>query len=147
MELYWREAPLACENFVQLSKRGYYDGTPFHRVIRDFMIQGGDPSGTGRGGESIYGPNFQDEIHPGLGHTGAGIIAMANSGPDTNGSQFYVTLAPTPWLDGKHSIFGRIAGGMEVIKRIGLVATDSDDHPEQNVHIIKARPIGIENKL
>ena len=100
------------------------------------MIQGGDPSGTGRGGVSIYGEKFADEIHPALKHTGAGILSMANSGPNTNGSQFFITLAPTPWLDGKHTIFGRVASGMKVVQRMGLVRT-SDDKPIENVKINK----------
>lgn len=110
----------------------------YFRVIRDFMIQGGDPTATGRGGSSIYGPRFNDEIHEDLKHTGAGILSMANSGPDTNGSQFFITLAPTQWLDGKHTIFGRIQSGMDVIKRIGLVECDAGDRPVDDVKIIKA---------
>lgn len=102
------------------------------------MIQGGDPTGTGRGGTSIYGGKFDDEINPQLKHTGAGILSMANSGPNTNGSQFFITLAPTPWLDGKHAIFGRIKAGMQIVKRMGIVKTDKDDRPIDNVAIIKA---------
>ena len=93
------------------------------------MIQGGDPSGTGRGGESIFGGKFADETIKELKHTGAGILSMANSGPNTNGSQFFITLAPTPWLDWKHTIFGRISDGMNVIQRIGVVQTDKNDVP------------------
>ena len=103
------------------------------------MIQGGDPTGTGRGGSSIYGATFADEIVPGLNHTGAGILSMANSGPNTNGSQFFITLAPTPWLDGKHTIFGRVKAGMSVVQRLGLVRTGDADRPIENVRIIKAR--------
>ncbi|KAF2307660.1 hypothetical protein GH714_030661 [Hevea brasiliensis] len=88
-------------NFLELSRRSYYNNVKFHRIIKDFIVQGGDPTGTGRGGESIYGPKFEDEIRPELKHTGAGIISMANAGPNTNGSQFFITLAPTPSLDGK----------------------------------------------
>lgn len=106
IELYWKHAPMTCRNFAELVRRNYYNGTKFHRIIRDFMIQGGDPTGTGKGGASIYGRHFEDEIHEELKHTGAGILSMANSGPDTNGSQFFITLAPTQWLDGKHTIFG-----------------------------------------
>lgn len=126
-ELYWDHAPKTCENFWQLSKRGYYNGVPFHRIISDFIIQGGDPTATGRGGTSIYGEKFADEISPQLRFTGAGILAMANSGPNTNGSQFFITLAPTPHLDRKHAIFGRVSEGMTVVQRMGLVATDADD--------------------
>lgn len=103
------------------------------------MIQGGDPTGTGRGGNSIYGEKFEDEIHSGLKHTGAGVLSMANSGPNTNGSQFFITLGPTPWLDGKHTIFGRVKNGLRVIQRMGLVKTDGDDRPVDQVKIIKAR--------
>ncbi|XP_003741695.1 peptidyl-prolyl cis-trans isomerase-like 1 isoform X2 [Galendromus occidentalis] len=107
-------------------------------IIPDFMIQGGDPTGTGRGGASIYGQTFQDEIHPGLYHTGAGVLSMANSGPNTNGSQFFITLGPTQWLDGKHTIFGRVHSGLTVVKRIGQVATDAEDRPQEDVKITKA---------
>ncbi|ORY05244.1 cyclophilin-like protein [Basidiobolus meristosporus CBS 931.73] len=136
-ELYWDEAPKTCKNFYELAKRGYYNGIKFHRIISDFMIQGGDPTGTGRGGASIYGESFEDEITRGLKHTGAGILSMANSGPNTNGSQFFITLAPTPWLDGKHTIFGRVSEGMKVVKRMGLVATDSSDRPKEDVKILR----------
>lgn len=105
------------------------------------MIQGGDPSGTGRGGSSIYGEKFADEISPSLKHTGAGILSMANSGKDTNGSQFFITLAPTPWLDGKHTIFGRVKGGMKIVQRMGLVKTDAEDRPVEEVKIVKARVV------
>ncbi|KAI9013186.1 cyclophilin-like domain-containing protein [Gaertneriomyces semiglobifer] len=137
IELYWQHAPKACENFYQLAKRGYYNNVKFHRIIADFMIQGGDPTGTGRGGTSIFGEKFADEIHPELKHTGAGILSMANSGPNTNGSQFFITLAPTPWLDGKHTIFGRVSSGMSIVKRIGLVPTDAADRPKEDVVIRK----------
>ncbi|KAL0087476.1 cyclophilin-like protein [Phycomyces blakesleeanus] len=139
IELYWDHAPKTCTNFYELAKRGYYDGISFHRIIADFMIQGGDPTGTGRGGASIYGNKFEDEIHPDLKHTGAGILSMANSGPNTNGSQFFITLAPTPWLDGKHTIFGRISDGMNIVKRMGLVPVDSNDRPKDSVRIVHAR--------
>ncbi|KAG0235447.1 heme binding [Actinomortierella wolfii] len=138
-ELYTDHAPRTCKNFYELARRGYYNGVVFHRVIPDFMIQGGDPTGTGRGGASIYGEKFEDEIHPELRHTGAGILSMANAGPNTNGSQFFITLAPTPWLDGKHTIFGRVTEGLKVVNRMGLVATDSNDRPKEAIKIIRAR--------
>ena len=146
VELYNKHAPKTCKNFSVLAKRGYYNNTIFHRVIKGFMIQGGDPSGTGRGGKSIYGDKFQDEITRDLKHTGAGIVSMANSGPNTNGSQFFVTLAPTPWLDGKHTIFGRISAGMGVIKRLGNVQTDNRDRPTTSVRIVQTWEGGIEDK-
>lgn len=105
------------------------------------MLQTGDPTGTGRGGSSIYGDKFEDEIHPGLKHTGAGILSMANSGPHTNGSQFFITLAPTPWLDGKHTIFGRVTGGLRVVQRMGLVKTGVEDRPVDEVKIRSARVV------
>eukprot|EP00033_Pygsuia_biforma_P002894 GCRY01003192.1.p1 GENE.GCRY01003192.1~~GCRY01003192.1.p1 ORF type:complete len:157 (-),score=13.09 GCRY01003192.1:153-623(-) len=138
VELYDKHAPKTCENFITLAKRGYYNGTIFHRIIKDFMIQGGDPTGTGRGGESCWGGKFKDEFHQGLKHTGAGIFSMANSGSNTNGSQFFITLAPTPWLDGKHTIFGRVKTGMEVVRRLGSVPTDNTDRPRDTVTIFEA---------
>lgn len=104
------------------------------------MIQGGDPTGTGRGGESIYGGKFPDEITKNLKHTGAGVVSMANSGPNTNGSQFFVTLKSTPFLDGKHTILGRIYSGMTVIQRMGMVATDGEDRPKSTITIHQATP-------
>ncbi|KAI9446563.1 cyclophilin-like protein [Lactarius indigo] len=139
LELYWDHAPRTCENFAQLTKRGYYNGVVFHRIVADFMVQGGDPTGTGRGGTSIYGQKFEDEIHPELRFTGAGILAMANAGPNTNGSQFFLTLAPTPFLDSKHTIFGRVSSGMRVLQRLGAVAVDAQDRPREEVKIHKAR--------
>ncbi|KAJ4329758.1 Peptidyl-prolyl cis-trans isomerase-like 1 [Didymella glomerata] len=138
VELYNEHAPKTCKNFSGLAQRKYFDGLIFHRVIPSFMIQGGDPTGTGRGGESIYGEKFEDEISPALKHTGAGILSMANSGPNTNGSQFFITLAPTPWLDGKHTIFGRVKSGMQSVKKLGLVKTDREDRPVEEVKILKA---------
>ena len=128
-----------CRNFATLIQRGYYNDCPFHRIIPDFMIQGGDPTGTGRGGTSIYGSAFPDEIHPSLKHTGAGILSMANSGPNTNGSQFFITLVPTPWLDGKHTIFGRVSAGMKVVQRMGSVRTGQGDKPVEAVKILNGR--------
>lgn len=139
IELYWKHCPNTCRNFAELARRGYYNNTIFHRIIPDFMIQGGDPTGTGRGGASIYGPEFADEFHDDLKHTGAGILSMANSGPNSNGSQFFITLAPTQWLDDKHTIFGRIHSGMQVVKRIGMVGTDRNDRPLDDVKIVRSR--------
>ncbi|KAG9100040.1 heme binding [Ceratobasidium sp. 370] len=143
LELYWNHAPKTCNNFSELAKRGYYNGVIFHRVIADFMVQGGDPTGTGRGGTSIYGQKFEDEIHPELRFVGAGILAMANSGPNTNGSQFFLTLAPTPYLDTKHTIFGRVSSGMRVVQRLGAVATDAQDSglgPDTDSELSSAPP-------
>ena len=114
-------------------------GTIFHRVIKDFMVQGGDPTGTGRGGTSIWGRKFPDEIvGRNLRHTGAGILSMANSGANTNGSQFFVTLGPTPHLDGKHTVFGRICNGMGCISNMGNVQTNSEDRPLVPVKVKRA---------
>ncbi|EJP64409.1 hypothetical protein NHJ13051_004181 [Beauveria bassiana] len=148
LELYTEHAPKTCANFTALARRGYYSSTVFHRIIPNFMIQGGDPTGTGRGGSSIYGDKFADEIHPALKHTGAGVLSMANSGPDTNGSQFFVTLAPTPWLDGKHTIFGRVAKGLATVKRMGMVPTGAEDRPVEEVRIVTAKVVeGSEEEL
>jgi cyclophilin family peptidyl-prolyl cis-trans isomerase len=121
IELFSQETPKTVKNFVGLAEQGKYDGVIFHRVIDGFMIQGGDPTGTGRGGESIYGGPFEDEFVKTLRHTGPGILSMANRGPNTNTSQFFVTLAATPWLDQKHTIFGKVIGGMDVVEAIGKV--------------------------
>jgi peptidyl-prolyl cis-trans isomerase-like 1 len=123
LELYPKEAPQTVKNFAGLILKGYYNGITFHRVIKDFMIQGGDPTGTGSAGDSYYGIEFEDEFSPNLSHTGAGILSMANRGPNTNTSQFFITLAATPWLNGKHTIFGKVISGMDVLKTIGSVPT------------------------
>ena len=135
VELFSKETPKTVENFVGLAKKGYYNGVIFHRVIDDFMIQGGDPTGTGRGGVSFWGGKFQDEIVPSLVFDKAGLIAMANSGPNTNGSQFFITLVPTPWLNGHHTIFGKVIGGMDVVKAIGKVPKNKMDRPLKDVVI------------
>jgi cyclophilin family peptidyl-prolyl cis-trans isomerase len=126
LEMYRSDAPKTVENFVQLARKGYYNGIIFHRVIDAFMIQGGDPTGTGMAGESIYGAKFDDEISPKRTFEKAGILAMANAGKSrdghgTNGSQFFITLAPTTWLNGNHTIFGEVVAGMDVVKAIGKV--------------------------
>lgn len=123
IELFADKTPKTVENFTGLAKKGYYNGIIFHRVIADFMIQGGDPTGTGRGGESIWGKPFADEIVKDLKHSSKGILSMANAGPGTNGSQFFITLIPTPWLDGKHTVFGEVISGMEVVEAIGKTQT------------------------
>lgn len=155
--------PKTVENFVELAKKGYYDGVIFHRVIEDFMIQGGDPTGTGMGGESIYGERFEDEFVDNLFHF-KGALSMANAGPNTNGSQFfivtagqvptrmlaqmqdlpqyaedaieaYATMGGTPWLDQRHTVFGQVTEGMEIVQAIEAVATDSQDKPLEEVRI------------
>lgn len=115
IELFASKAPKTVNNFVFLANQGFYDGTIFHRVIADFMAQGGDPTGTGRGGP---GYKFADEFHPSLRHDKPGVLSMANAGPNTNGSQFFITHVPTPWLDQKHSVFGEVTEGMDVLLSI-----------------------------
>lgn len=115
LELFADKTPKTVNNFVFLAREGFYDGTIFHRVIANFMVQGGDPTGTGTGGP---GYRFADEFHPSLKHNKPGILSMANAGPGTNGSQFFITHVPTNWLDGKHSVFGQITSGMNVLMSI-----------------------------
>jgi cyclophilin family peptidyl-prolyl cis-trans isomerase len=113
--LFADKAPKTVNNFVFLARDKFYDGVTFHRVIKDFMVQGGDPTGTGTGGP---GYKFGDEFHPSLNHAGPGVLSMANAGPNTNGSQFFITHVATPWLDGKHAVFGKVTKGMEVVMSI-----------------------------
>ncbi|NQT23229.1 MAG: peptidylprolyl isomerase [Candidatus Omnitrophica bacterium] len=138
IKLFPEVAPKACENFVKLVEKGYYNGITFHRIIKGFMIQGGDPTGTGRGGESIWGGSFEDEFSEELTFDKAGILAMANAGPNTNGSQFFITTIPTPWLNQKHTIFGEVVAGYENIQKIENQPTDSQDKTLTEQKIIKA---------
>jgi cyclophilin family peptidyl-prolyl cis-trans isomerase len=135
IKLFADKAPKTVQNFKDLISKGYYDGTIFHRVIKNFMIQGGDPTGTGTGGP---GYKIPDEFGPGLKHDKKGILSMANAGPNTGGSQFFITLVPTPWLDGKHAIFGEIIEGVDVLDKIGSTPTLPGDRPKTEVKIIKA---------
>jgi Peptidyl-prolyl cis-trans isomerase (rotamase) - cyclophilin family len=147
IELYDERAPQTVENFrtLAMGERSWtdpdtgeertdplYAGTVFHRVIADFMIQGGDPAGDGSGGPGF---TFEDEFHPELRHDAAGVLSMANRGPDTNGSQFFITLAPQPHLDDRHAVFGRVVDGMEVVEAIGATETDAQDRPVEAVSI------------
>ncbi|TVR78324.1 MAG: peptidylprolyl isomerase [Chitinophagaceae bacterium] len=129
-ELFEDKSPITTENFIKLAKDGFYDGLIFHRVIPDFMIQGGCPDGTGRGNP---GYSIQDEFHPELKHDSPGIFSMANAGPNTGGSQFFITTVATPWLDGRHSIFGKVLEGMEVVKTIEGVERNRQDRPMEDV--------------
>jgi len=130
IELFEDKAPRTTQNFVDLAEKGFYDGVVFHRVIDGFMIQGGDPTGTGRGGP---GYTIPDEFHPDLRHTEEGILSMANAGPNTGGSQFFITLDRTAWLDGKHAVFGKVVEGMDVVRAIGSTPTGPGDRPKDDV--------------
>jgi peptidylprolyl isomerase len=138
LKLFPKESPLAVENFVGLVKKGYYDGIIFHRVIKSFMIQGGDPTGTGRGGESIWGKPFNNENAPNLKFDHPGILAMANAGRDTNGSQFFITTVPYPSLNGGYTIFGEVTSGFDIVQKIENTPTDGEDRPMSDQKIIKA---------
>lgn len=129
IQLYPKEAPKTVENFVTLSEQGYYNGIIFHRVIENFMIQGGDSTGTGMGGRSIYGRDFEDELVMGLTFDRVGLLAMANRGPSTNTSQFFITTGKTEWLNYKHTIFGEVIMGMEVVNKISVVKKGAQDKP------------------
>ncbi|MCF7908254.1 MAG: peptidylprolyl isomerase [Candidatus Omnitrophica bacterium] len=138
LKLMPERAPKACENFIGLVEQGYYNGIIFHRVMADFMIQGGDPTGTGMGGRSIWGASFEDEFTPTLKFDKPGLLAMANSGPNSNGSQFFITTVPTPWLNMKHTIFGEVISGYEVVQKIEGTAVNSASKPLKEQKIIKA---------
>ncbi|KAF2217571.1 hypothetical protein CERZMDRAFT_30920, partial [Cercospora zeae-maydis SCOH1-5] len=135
VKLFAQQAPRTCMNFATLAKTGKYDGVIFHRIISGFMIQGGDPTGTGRGGSSIFGNKFEDEIVPSLKHDAKGTLSMANAGPNTNGSQFFITLGPTAHLNGKHTVFGKVVEGMDVVDKLGAVRTGAGDRPVNEVKI------------
>ena len=134
IELFEDNAPVTTKNFIKLVQDGFYDGLIFHRVIKDFMIQGGCPEGSGRGGP---GYTIKDEFHPDLKHECEGILSMANAGPNTGGSQFFITVAPTPWLDGHHAVFGKVVDGLDVVLNISKVATVRNDKPMEDVVINK----------
>ena len=140
LELFANEAPITVQNFMKLCGNAFYDGLIFHRVIPSFMIQGGCPIGDGTGGPGYV---IKDEFVASLKHSTLGILSMANAGPNTGGSQFFITLAPTPWLDGKHTIFGKVAEGMDVLQSIGKVRTDNHDRP---LEAVKIRSVKIANK-
>ncbi|MBU0469232.1 MAG: peptidylprolyl isomerase [Candidatus Omnitrophica bacterium] len=131
-------APKTCENFIGLIEKGYYDGIIFHRVIKNFMIQGGDPTGTGRGGESLWGGKFEDEVTQAVTFDKKGLLAMANAGPNTNGSQFFITTIPTPWLNMNHTIFGEVINGYESVDAIENTQVGRGDKPVEDQKIIRA---------
>ena len=132
-ELFAADAPMTVENFINLARAGFYDGTPFHRVIPGFMAQGGDPTGTGTGGP---GYSFGDELSPKRSHDGPGVLSMANAGPNTNGSQFFLTFAATPHLDGRHTVFGRVTSGMDVLRSIRERDPMRDPKPGDRIETI-----------
>ena len=140
-ELYEDAAPKTVANFIDLATHGYYDDVIFHRVIDNFMIQGGDPDGTGMGGP---GYTIPCEFGEGLAHSEPGMFSMANAGPNTGGSQFFITLAVNPWLDGKHAIFGKVSSGLEVVQAIGQVQTGASDRPVEDVVMEKVTVTGSE---
>ena len=134
VELFAADAPLTVENFVNLARGGFYDGTTFHRVIPGFMAQGGDPTGTGRGGP---GYQFGDEFGSSRRHDAPGVLSMANAGPNTNGSQFFITFGPTPHLDGKHTVFGRVTNGMDVVNALRERDPGRDANPGDRIERIE----------
>ena len=141
IELFEDKAPKTTKNFIDLTEKGFYDGLIFHRVIDGFMIQGGDPNGNGTGGP---GYKIDDEFHKDLRHETEGILSMANAGPNTGGSQFFITLAATPWLDGHHAVFGKVVKGMEVVREIGQVEVNFRDKPLEDVTMEKVTIVAAE---
>lgn len=139
LELHSDYVPKTCENFLKHCINGYYKDTIFHRSIKNFMIQGGDPAGTGKGGESIWGKAFKDEIKTNLTHTGRGVVSMANSGPNTNKSQFFITYRSARHLDGKHTVFGRIVGGLETLDKMEAIEVDKHDKPKEDIKFLESQ--------
>lgn len=135
LEIFEDKAPKTAANFLTLVRKGFYNNTTFHRVIPGFMIQGGDPKGDGTGGP---GYTIPDEFHPLLTHAGPGVVSMANAGPNTGGSQFFITLAATDWLDRKHAVFGKVVGGQDVVEKIGNVPRGASDRPKTPVQVLSA---------
>jgi cyclophilin family peptidyl-prolyl cis-trans isomerase len=136
IELFEDKAPTTTENFIKLAEQGFYNGVIFHRIIDGFMIQGGDPTGTGRGGP---GHTIKDEFHKDLRHDAEGVLSMANAGPNTGGSQFFITLGPTPHLDNRHAVFGKVTEGMDVVRAIGKVQVGRGDKPVDDVVMEEVR--------
>ncbi len=136
VQLFADKVPNTVNNFVFLAREGFYNNTIFHRVIPDFMVQGGDPTGTGMGGP---GYKFRDEFHPSLKHDQPGILSMANSGPNSNGSQFFLTHVPTPWLDNKHSVFGKVVEGLDVLMAIPVRDPQRPTHPGAKLHTVEIK--------
>lgn len=137
IKLFGNETPKTVENFTVHSRNGYYNGMKFHRVIKNFMIQTGCPLGNGRGGESIWGGDFEDEFHPALNHKKPYVVSMANAGPNTNGSQFFITVAAAEYLDNKHTVFGKVVKGMNVVQNISQVNTRvKTDHPVEEIKLV-----------
>lgn len=137
VKLFPQIAPKTCKNMLGLLEKNYYNDTIFHRVIKGFMIQGGDPSGTGKGGESLWGGTFGDETSPKISFDRKGLLAMANRGPNTNGSQFFITTAPTPWLNGKHTIFGEVVAGYDIVEKIENTPVGPGDRPISDQKILQ----------
>jgi len=138
IRLFPEQAPVTVNNFVFLAREGYFDGTTFHRVIKDFMVQGGDPTGTGTGGPGYH---IRDEFHPSLRHDRPGILSMANAGPNTGGSQFFITYAATPWLDGRHAVFGEIVEGMETVNAIRERDPQRDPEPGDRIESVEIEEV------
>lgn len=139
LELHCDLVPKTCENFIKLCESGYYNDTIFHRVIRHFVIQGGDPTGTGFGGDSAWGGSFPDEFKDNLKHDSRGILSMANSGPNSNKSQFFIAFRPCPQLNRKHTVFGKVVGGLDTLDKVELIETDKDDRPLEEVKLLSTQ--------